>query len=32
MICKCDVVGSPKAQENFIQYMLADTEIKEFSY
>jgi len=32
MICKWAVVGSPQAQEKFIQYLLADTEIKEFSY
>ena len=32
MICNWTVVGSPQAQEKFIQFLLADTEIKEFSY
>ena len=32
MICKWDVLGSPQAQEKFINYLIADTEIKEFTY
>jgi putative Mg2+ transporter-C (MgtC) family protein len=32
MICKWAVVGSPQAQEKFIQYLIADSEIKEFNY
>lgn len=32
MICKWAVVGSPQAQEKFINYLIADTEIKEFNY
>lgn len=32
MICKWIVIGSPQAQEKFINYLIADPEIKEFSY
>lgn len=32
MICKWAVLGSPQAQEKFINYLIADPEIKEFSY
>ena len=32
MICKWIVLGSPQAQEKFIHYLIADNEIKEFSY
>ena len=32
MICKWGVLGKPQAHEKFIQYLIADTEIKEFSY
>ena len=32
MICKWAVIGSPQAQEKFINYLIADTEIKEFNY
>ena len=32
MICKWIVLGSPQAQEKFIQYLIADPEVKEFTY
>jgi putative Mg2+ transporter-C (MgtC) family protein len=32
MICKWGVIGSPQAQEKFILYLIADQDIKEFSY
>jgi putative Mg2+ transporter-C (MgtC) family protein len=32
MICKWTVLGAPKAQEKFINYLIADQEIKEFNY
>jgi putative Mg2+ transporter-C (MgtC) family protein len=32
MICKWGVLGKPQAHEKFIQYLIADTDIKEFNY
>jgi len=32
MICKWIVIGPPKAQEKFINYLIADRDIKEFTY